>query len=68
MRHFGSFALAGILVAIAIAPFACPYIGAIRDTDLSGRLVAASALGDQVKLLDFFFPPVSTYLGAMIPL
>jgi hypothetical protein len=67
IRHFGSFALAGILVAIAIAPFAWPYIGAIRDTDLSGRLAAASTLGDQVKLLDFFFPPVSTYLGTLIP-
>ncbi len=66
LRHFGAFALAGVLVAIAIAPFAWPYIGAIRETDLSSRLVAASTLGDQVKLLDFFFPPVSTYLGAMI--
>jgi len=53
IRHFGAFALAGVLVVIAIAPFAWPYIGAIRDTDLSGRLAAASTLGDQVKLLDF---------------
>ena len=65
-QHFSVFLLSGILVLSAVLPFALSYIGTFNDSSLSDRLSAINTSSDQVKLLDFFFPPASTLWGALI--
>lgn len=66
-KHLSALLLSATLVLIAILPFALSYLNAFRVSSLSDRLSAIHSSGDQVSLLDFFFPPVSTYFGSLIP-
>lgn len=66
LRHSLVFISTALLVALVIFPFAEPYFNALKDTSLSERLTDINSVGDQVKLLDYFFPPDATFLGSLI--
>jgi len=65
-RHFISFGISATLVSLVMFPFASPYIDAIQETTLGDRLNSALSIVDQVKPLDYFIPPSSTYIGSLI--
>jgi hypothetical protein len=66
-RRALAFGWAAILATVAVLPFVLAYSGVLYDTSLGDRAANTRALGDQVKLLDFFAPPSSTLLGSLIP-
>jgi hypothetical protein len=66
-RQALAFGWAAILATVAVLPFVLAYSGVLYDTSLGDRAGHTRALGDQVKLLDFFAPPSSTLLGSLIP-
>jgi hypothetical protein len=66
-RQALAFGWAAVLATVAVLPFVLAYSGVLHDTSLGDRAAHTRALGDQVKLLDFFAPPSSTLLGSLIP-
>ena len=66
-RQALAFGWSAILATVAVLPFVLAYSGVLHDTSLGDRAAHTRALGDQVKLLDFFAPPSSTLLGSLIP-
>jgi hypothetical protein len=62
-----AFGWTAILVTAVMLPFVLAYSGVLHDTSLGDRATHARALGDQIKLLNFFAPPSSTLLGSLIP-
>jgi hypothetical protein len=66
-RQALAFGWAAVLATVAVLPFVLAYRGVLHDTSLGDRAAHTRALGDQVKLLDFFAPPSSTLLGSLIP-
>ena len=65
-NYIRPFIFAAALVLICILPFAISYLDAFKGSSLNDRLSAINTSADQVRFLDFFFPPASTYFGSLI--